>query len=92
MNYLSLNFKDDFSVQGGDARRGVDPVTSSPGRDLPAFEDEEAPGGQFENEEEEEEGENLFGDDMLNDYRAMPGLDRLVNGKSKLLFFTSIIS
>lgn len=64
------------SSRGGDARRGVDPVTSSPGRDLPAFEDEEAPGGQFENEEEEEEGENLFGDDMLNDYRAMPGLDR----------------
>ena len=30
-----------FVIQGGDARRGVDPVTSSPGRDLPPFEDEE---------------------------------------------------
>merc|ERR1719422_819993 len=27
-------------------------------------------------EEEEEEGEHLFGDDMENDYRPMPGLDR----------------
>ena len=33
-------------------------------------------GDQLENEEEEEDGENLFGDDMLNDYREMPNLDR----------------
>ena len=50
----------------------MDPITSSPGRDLPPFEDE----GTEEREEEEEEGENLFGDDMERDYRAMPGLDR----------------
>jgi DNA replication licensing factor MCM2 len=58
-------------------------MTSSPGRDrspgrdgpdLPAFEDEEGARDDME-EEEEEEGENLFGDDMLNDYRAMPTLD-----------------
>jgi hypothetical protein len=55
-------------------------ATSPPevdGDDLPAFEDEgrggRAPGGE---DEEEEEGENLFGDDMLNDYREMPHLDR----------------
>jgi len=60
------------------ARRGVDPVTSSPGRDLPAFENEDdLLGGMGNNEEEEEEGEgeNLFGDDMERDYRAMPHLD-----------------
>ena len=57
-----------------------DPVTSSPGRDLPPFEDEEdaaiAPDGTNMDQEEEEEGEHLFGDDMENDYRPMPGLDR----------------
>ena len=56
-----------------------DPVTSSPGRDLPPFEDEEdaaiAPDGS-NMDQEEEEGEHLFGDDMENDYRPMPGLDR----------------
>eukprot|EP00092_Neocalanus_flemingeri_P006174 GFUD01006646.1.p1 GENE.GFUD01006646.1~~GFUD01006646.1.p1 ORF type:complete len:902 (-),score=288.78 GFUD01006646.1:231-2936(-) len=59
------------------ARRGVDPVTSSPGRDLPAFENEDdLLGGMGNNEEEEEgDGENLFGDDMERDYRPMPQLD-----------------
>jgi len=60
------------------ARRGVDPVTSSPGRDLPAFENEDdLLGGMGNNDEEEEEGdgENLFGDDMERDYRANPELD-----------------
>ena len=61
------------------ARRGVDPITSSPGRDLPAFENEDdligGMGGGDE-EEEEDDGENLFGDDMENDYRAMPHLDQ----------------
>jgi len=59
------------------ARRGVDPVTSSPGRDLPAFENEDdLLGGMGNNDEEEEgEGENLFGDDLERDYRAMPHLD-----------------
>ena len=55
-------------------------MTSSPGRDLPPFEDEEdaaiAPDGTNMDQEEEEEGEHLFGDDMENDYRPMPGLDR----------------
>ena len=41
------------------ARR--DPVTSSPGRDLPPFEDESEMGDQ---PEEEEEGEELFGDNL----------------------------
>jgi len=58
----------------------MDPVTSSPQRDLPAFENEDdllgGMGGGNEDQEEEEDGENLFGDDMLNDYRPMPQLDR----------------
>ena len=59
------------------ARRGVDPVTSSPGRDLPAFENvDDLLGGMGNNEDEEEgEGENLFGDDIERDYRLMPQLD-----------------
>ena len=60
-------------------RRGYDPVTSSPGRDLPAFENEDdllgGLGGHHDDEEEEDEGENLFGDNMEADYRAMPHLD-----------------
>ncbi len=48
-------------------RGGVDPVTSSPGRDLPPFEDESEllggePGGDVV--EDEEDGEELFGDGM----------------------------
>ena len=44
--------------------RDRDPVTSSPGRDLPPFEDEsELLGGEPE-QNEEEDGEELFGDDM----------------------------
>ena len=46
----------------------VNPVTSSPGRDLPAFENEDNLVGKMGNasviEEEGGEGENLFGDDM----------------------------
>lgn len=67
---------DPFSVaspDGSQSRRG-DPVTSSPGRDLPPFEDEselaDAP-----IDEEEEEGEELFGDNFEQDYRAIPALD-----------------
>jgi len=58
-------------------RRGYDPVTSSPGRDLPAFENEDdLIGGLGDNDDEEEDdGENLFGDNMEDDYRAMPHLD-----------------
>ncbi|CAH1782811.1 unnamed protein product [Owenia fusiformis] len=57
-------------------RRGRDPVTSSPGRDLPPFEDESE--GDLLGEQpvvEEDEGEELFGDNMERDYRAIPELD-----------------
>ena len=54
----------------------MDPVTSSPGRDLPPFEDEDLLGEPRNEEEEEEDGEELFGDNMEADYRAMPALDR----------------
>ncbi|KAK6176782.1 hypothetical protein SNE40_015016 [Patella caerulea] len=49
--------------------------TSSPGRDLPPFEDESElnGGGPVE---EEEDGEELFGDNLEQDYRAIPALDR----------------
>ena len=58
-------------------RNRVDPLTSSPGRDLPPFEDEDLVAGEPQNEEEEDDdGEELFGDNMENDYRAMPALDR----------------
>uniref|UniRef100_A0AAX7VDQ6 DNA replication licensing factor MCM2 n=1 Tax=Astatotilapia calliptera TaxID=8154 RepID=A0AAX7VDQ6_ASTCA len=58
------------------SRRGD--LTSSPGRDLPPFEDESEgllgdgplPG------EEEEDGEELIGDGMERDYRAIPELDQ----------------
>ena len=59
-------------------RRGYDPVTSSPGRDLPAFENEDdliGGMGGHDDDEEEDDGENLFGDNMEADYRAMPHLD-----------------
>jgi len=61
-----------------DGRRGLDPITSSPQRELPAFENEEDLIGGMggDDQEEEEDGENLFGDDMMNDYRPMPQLDR----------------
>jgi len=68
------------SSRGGviDNRRDIDMVTSPTAEDdLPEFEDERGnlggatPGG----DDEEDDGENLFGDDMMNDYRAMPHLD-----------------
>jgi len=43
--------------------RGRTDQTSSPGRDLPPFEDESELLG-YNQEEEEEDGEELFGDDM----------------------------
>lgn len=59
-----------------------DPVTSSPGRDLPPFEDESELLNGVDNDdgdalpvEEEEDGEELFGDNMEDDYRAIPALD-----------------
>ena len=57
-------------------RSRMDPVTSSPGRDLPPFEDEDLLGEPRNEELEEEDGEELFGDNMEQDYRPMPGLDR----------------
>jgi DNA replication licensing factor MCM2 len=41
--------------------RRADPVTSSPGRDLPPFQDDSELGPAVE---EEDDGEELFGDDM----------------------------
>ena len=40
-----------------------DPLTSSPGRDLPPFEDDSELGDGAP-DEEEEDGEELFGDNM----------------------------
>ncbi|KAG8181737.1 hypothetical protein JTE90_028275 [Oedothorax gibbosus] len=55
-------------------------MTSSPGRDLPAFEDEsELIGGLGEENnrmEEEEDGEELFGANFERDYQVNPALDR----------------
>uniref|UniRef100_A0A665U6J0 DNA replication licensing factor MCM2 n=1 Tax=Echeneis naucrates TaxID=173247 RepID=A0A665U6J0_ECHNA len=60
------------------SRRGD--LTSSPGRDLPPFEDESEGllgEGHLPNEEEEDgDGEELIGDGMERDYRAIPALDR----------------
>ncbi|ESO07377.1 hypothetical protein HELRODRAFT_191161 [Helobdella robusta] len=49
---------------------------SSPGRDLPPFEDESDVLGDGGGDDEEEDGEELFGDNMERDYRAIPELDR----------------
>merc|ERR1712168_1172461 len=58
-------------------RREFNPLTSSPGRDLPAFEDEGSFGGdQSVGDLEDEEGEELFGDNLEQDYRPIEGLDR----------------
>ncbi|XP_067683029.1 DNA replication licensing factor mcm2-like [Haliotis asinina] len=57
--------------RGRRSSRG-DPITSSPGRDLAPFEDE----SELGNAEEEEDGEELFGDNLERDYQAIPALDR----------------
>uniref|UniRef100_A0A667XWP0 DNA replication licensing factor MCM2 n=1 Tax=Myripristis murdjan TaxID=586833 RepID=A0A667XWP0_9TELE len=60
------------------SRRGD--LTSSPGRDLPPFEDESEGllgEGPLPGEEEDEgDGEELIGDGMERDYRAIPALDQ----------------
>ncbi|XP_077458979.1 DNA replication licensing factor MCM2 [Stigmatopora argus] len=59
------------------SRRGD--LTSSPGRDLPPFEDESEGllGDSLPMEEDEGgDGEELIGDGMERDYRAIPALDR----------------
>ncbi|XP_033744661.1 DNA replication licensing factor mcm2-like isoform X1 [Pecten maximus] len=62
------------SSRGRGGRR-IDPITSSPGRDLPPFEDESELLGDPAGEEEEQDGEELFGDQLEQDYRAIPALD-----------------
>ncbi|CAL1543351.1 unnamed protein product [Lymnaea stagnalis] len=69
---------DPFSTASSPGR-GRDPLTSSPGRDLPPFEDDSELIGDDDPEEEEEEGENLFGDDIERDYQAIPELDTYEN-------------
>uniref|UniRef100_A0A3Q1LKN6 DNA replication licensing factor MCM2 n=1 Tax=Bos taurus TaxID=9913 RepID=A0A3Q1LKN6_BOVIN len=64
------------SSPGRSSSRRTDALTSSPGRDLPPFEDESE--GLLGTEgplEEEEDGEELIGDGMERDYRAIPELD-----------------
>nr|AAM28219.1 DNA replication licensing factor [Danio rerio] len=57
------------------SRRGD--LTSSPGRDLPPFEDEsEGLLGDTLPDEEDDDGEELIGDAMERDYRVVPELDR----------------
>ncbi|XP_032827437.1 DNA replication licensing factor MCM2 [Petromyzon marinus] len=66
--------------RGGARRTGQDALTSSPGRDLPPFEDESdgllgTEGDRPEEEEEDDDAEELIGDNMIADYRAIPELD-----------------
>ncbi|XP_076448292.1 DNA replication licensing factor mcm2-like [Babylonia areolata] len=50
--------------------------SSSPDRDLPPFEDEsDLVGGEQGDQEVEEDGEELFGDALEQDYRVIPELD-----------------
>ena len=44
--------------------RGRDPLTSSPGRDLPPFEDDSELLGDNDPVQEEDDGEELFGDNL----------------------------
>ncbi|XP_002740276.1 DNA replication licensing factor mcm2-like [Saccoglossus kowalevskii] len=63
----------DRPEQSERSERGL--FSSSPGRsDLPPFEDESELLGE-EREEEEEDGEELFGDRLEQDYRPIPALD-----------------
>ncbi|EDW24507.1 GL23359 [Drosophila persimilis] len=57
-------------------RRGLRASMTSPVGDFEPFENEdEILGDQTVRHEEEEDGEELFGDNMENDYRPMPELD-----------------
>ncbi|RUS83603.1 hypothetical protein EGW08_008622 [Elysia chlorotica] len=53
-----------------------EPFSTTSNRDLPPFQDESELLGDDDPEQEEEEGENLFGDDVERDYQAIPALDR----------------
>ncbi|XP_066103032.1 DNA replication licensing factor MCM2 [Saccopteryx bilineata] len=68
---------DPVTSSPGRSSRRTDALTSSPGRDLPPFEDESEGllGTEGPLEEEEEDGEELIGDGMERDYRAIPELD-----------------
>uniref|UniRef100_G1QBS4 DNA replication licensing factor MCM2 n=1 Tax=Myotis lucifugus TaxID=59463 RepID=G1QBS4_MYOLU len=68
---------DPLTSSPGRSSRRTDALTSSPGRDLPPFEDESEGllGTEAPLEEEEEDGEELIGDGMERDYRAIPELD-----------------
>ncbi|MBZ3877900.1 DNA replication licensing factor MCM2 [Sciurus carolinensis] len=67
---------DPLTSSPGRSSRRTDTLTSSPGRDLPPFEDEsEGLLGTEGPVEEEEDGEELIGDGMERDYRAIPELD-----------------
>ncbi|XP_065569398.1 DNA replication licensing factor mcm2-like [Artemia franciscana] len=59
-------------------RSGASDHASEPESELPQFEDESDIIGNLSQREveEEEDGEDLFGDNMENDYRAIAGLDR----------------
>ena len=41
--------------------------------------------GEEDGDQEEDDGEHLFGDNMENDYRPMPALDRYVFHSTKSL-------
>ncbi|KAI8437461.1 hypothetical protein MSG28_011784 [Choristoneura fumiferana] len=60
-------------------RDGARSRMTSPARDYEMFEDEGAILGENPLEEEEEDGEELFNDNMEADYRPMPALDRYDN-------------
>ncbi|KAI5757881.1 MCM2 [Gulo gulo luscus] len=68
---------DPVTSSPGRSSRRTDALTSSPGRDLPPFEDESEGllGTEGPLDEEEEDGEELIGDGMERDYRAIPELD-----------------
>ncbi|KAM6946628.1 DNA replication licensing factor MCM2 isoform 1-T1 [Lycodopsis pacificus] len=76
----SESFHAATSPSRGDTTSRRGDMTSSPGRDLPPFEDESegllGDGPVLEEEEEDGDGEELIGDGMERDYRAIPALDQ----------------
>lgn len=60
--YLSFLQKDSSSIGVPSSPHRTDGLTSSPGRDLPPFEDETDAVLGNEDAVQEEEGEDLFGD------------------------------
>lgn len=70
---LYYNSRNTMSSPPPSSDRGA---MTSPAPDFEPFEDESALIGNDDPEVEEEDGEELFGDNLENDYRAMPELDR----------------